>query len=138
MARYPDFLPWVLAARIRSRDSTRLVADLVVGFRMIRETFTSEVRLERPGRIRINYVSGPLKSLENDWRFTPVDDGRATQLDFCVQFAFRNVIFQRLAGAVFTEAVHRMVRAFEKRAAQLYGASPPVAGISSESANSTA
>jgi coenzyme Q-binding protein COQ10 len=138
VGRYPEFLPWVIAARVRSSTPAKLVADLVVGFKVLRETFTSEVNLDRPRRIHVNYLSGPLRTLENDWQFTLADDGRSTRVDFCVQFAFRNAMFQRIAGAVFTEAFHLMVRAFERRAEQLYGASPASGGISSESANSVA
>lgn len=139
---YPQFLPWIIATRIKSRSEMELVADLVVGFKMIREQFTSRVLLQRPGHIHVDYVSGPLTRLHNDWRFAPTPDG-GTSIDFCVDFEFRNRVFERLAGAVFSEAFRRMVGAFEKRALQLYGsgsASPPApaASVSSSSANSAA
>lgn len=117
---YPRFLPWVVATRVRERTSTFLVADMSVGFRAIRETFTSRVTLDRPRAIHVDYVSGPLRHLTNDWRFSPADGG-GTRVDFSVDFAFRSRLFERLAGAFFHEAFVRMVRAFEARARVLYG-----------------
>lgn len=117
---YPEFLPWVAATRIRERSETLLVADMSVGFRAIRETFTSRVRLDRPQGIHVDYVSGPLKHLSNDWRFKPAEGG-GTMVEFEVDFAFRSKLFERLAGAVFHEAFRRMVTSFEARALKLYG-----------------
>jgi len=118
--RYPEFLPWVTGTRIRSESEHELVADLLVGFRMIRESFTSRVTLDRPSRIHVDYLSGPLRYLRNDWRFEPDGEG-GCRLSFEVDFEFRNRLFETLAGAVFGEAVRRMVGAFETRAAALYG-----------------
>lgn len=117
--RYPEFLPWVAAIRVREQSETELVADLSVGFRAFRETFTSRVRLDRPRHVDVDYISGPLRHLHNDWRFTP--QGSGTQLDFAVDFEFRSKIFERLAGAFFHEAFKRMVASFEARAEKLYG-----------------
>ncbi|WP_448579106.1 type II toxin-antitoxin system RatA family toxin [Thermaurantiacus sp.] len=117
---YPEFLPWVAATRIREKTDVLLVADMSVGFRAIRETFTSRVRLDRPHGIHVDYVSGPLKHLSNDWRFLPAEGG-ATKVEFDVDFAFRSKLFERLAGAVFHEAFRRMVASFEARATRLYG-----------------
>ena len=118
--RYPEFLPWVAAVRIREESDALMVADMSVGFKSLRETFTSRVRLDRPGHIDVDYVSGPLKRLHNDWRFHPAPDG-ATRLEFHVDFEFSSKIFERLAGAFFHEAFKRMVASFETRAAKLYG-----------------
>jgi len=118
--RYPEFLPWVAAVRIREDDGQRIVADMSVGFRALRETFTSEVRLTRPRHVDVDYVSGPLKRLHNDWYFEPADNG-GTLLRFSVDFEFRSRIFEKLAGAVFHEAFKRMVASFEARARELYG-----------------
>jgi coenzyme Q-binding protein COQ10 len=90
-----------------------------VGFRALRETFTSRVTLDRPRAIHVDYVSGPLRYLKNDWRFTPVAGG--TRIDFAVDFEFRSRIFETIAGAVFGEAFRRMVASFEARARVLYG-----------------
>lgn len=138
VGRYAEFLPWVVATRITSRTPTLMQADIVVGFKMFRERFTSRVTLDRPHRIHVDYVSGPLKHLHNDWRFEPAPGG-GTDLHFCVDFEFRSRTFERLAGAVFSEAVKRMVAAFERRAQALYApAGTPSVGISSSSAQSTA
>lgn len=117
---YPQFLPWVAATRIRERSETLMVADMSVGFRAIRETFTSRVTLDRPRAIHVDYVSGPLRHLSNDWIFEP--EGEGTRVRFAVDFSFRSRLFERLAGAVFHEAFRHMVAAFEARARKLYGA----------------
>ena len=137
---YQEFLPWVAAVRIRSNSETETVADLVVGFGALKETFASRVEKERPSRIHVDYVDGPLKYLHNSWKFRPDGQG-GTDIDFCVDFAFKSRIFESLAGQMFDRALRRMIQAFEDRAHQLYGASPPVgasAGISSSSAQSAA
>jgi coenzyme Q-binding protein COQ10 len=133
--RYQEFLPWVAATRIRSDSETQMIADLVVGFRSLKETFTSRVNKHRPDRIVIDYIEGPLKFLHNSWKFEP--DGKGgTDIDFCVDFAFRNRLFETLAGQMFDRALRRMIGAFEARAHQLYGSSAD--GISSSSAQSAA
>lgn len=135
--RYGQFLPWVIGTRVRSRTDTLLVADVIVGFKMLRETFSSRVTLERPTHIHVDYLEGPLKHLRNDWRFRPDGEG-GSFVDFAVDFEFRSRVFETLAGAVFSEAVRRMVTAFEARAVQLYGAGSSAGGISSSSAHRTA
>lgn len=117
--RYPDFLPWVIATRIQSGSETEMVADMVVGFKAIREKFTSRVEKHRPQSISVHYIDGPLSDLQNDWRFNAVDGG--CEIDFCVDFTFKNKIFERLAGAYFDRAFRRMMAAFEDRAHELYG-----------------
>lgn len=126
---YPEFLPWCLAARNRKRehvsDGEIVWSDLVVGFKLIRERFTSKVTLAPGGkledpRIDVEYVDGPLKFLRNHWVFVPHGDG-GCEIDFYVEFEFRSRIFEKMIGALFHEAVSRMVGAFEKRADALYG-----------------
>ena len=119
--RYDEFLPWVTAVRVRSSSETELVADLIVGFGAFRERFTSRVSKQRPSRIAVDYVEGPLKFLHNEWRFEPADGG--TNLGFTVDFAFRNRIFEAVAGQVFDRALRKMTNAFEERARALYGSS---------------
>jgi coenzyme Q-binding protein COQ10 len=132
---YQEFLPWIAAVRIRSDNETEMIADLVVGFRALKETFTSRVHKSRPGEIKIDYVEGPLKYLHNNWKFTP--DGRGgTIVDFCVDFAFRSRIFETIAGQMFDRALRRMIGAFEDRAHVLYGTG--ASGSSSSSAQSAA
>lgn len=135
VGRYGEFLPWVIATRVKSRSDTEMVADMVVGFKVFRETFTSRVVLERPHHIHIDYISGPLKFLYNDWCFKPV--GKGTEVDFHVDFAFRQSILNTLAGAYFNEAFRKMVTAFETRAAKVYAADAPSVS-SSSSAQRTA
>ncbi len=125
IGRYPEFLPWVQAMRLRPRDGNVQVADMVVGFRMIRERFTSRVVFDRPGHIHVDYLDGPMKHLFNDWRFAATDDGGCA-IDFAVDFEFRNRAFERLAGLVFHQAFERMVAAFVTRAEALYGPRGPV------------
>ena len=133
--RYPEFLPWVAAVRIRSDSATDMVADLVVGFRALKETFTSKVHKRRPHEIEIDYVEGPLKYLHNSWKFRP-DGSGGSEVDFCVDFAFRSRLFETLAGQMFDRALRRMIGAFEDRARSLYG--DGVSGSSSSSAQSAA
>jgi coenzyme Q-binding protein COQ10 len=128
--RYSEFLPWVVAVRIRSASDKEIIADLVVGFSAFKERFTSRVTLDKPHRIHVDYIEGPLKYLRNEWRFDPAPDG-GTNLFFSVDFAFRSRIFQALAGEMFDRALRRMTDAFERRAAALYG-------IKSSSAQSAA
>jgi coenzyme Q-binding protein COQ10 len=134
VGHYQEFLPWVAATRIRSNSDTEMVADLVVGFGALKETFTSKVRKQRPGSIEIDYVEGPLKYLHNSWKFRAAPAG--TEVDFCVDFAFRNRIFEAIAGQMFDRALRRMINAFEARAAVLYGAR--ASGSSKRSAQSAA
>ncbi|MFD1611924.1 type II toxin-antitoxin system RatA family toxin [Sphingomonas tabacisoli] len=138
VGRYAEFLPWVAAVRVRSNTPTEMVADLIVGFKALRERFTSRVHKERPEHIHVDYLEGPLKYLSNDWKFRP--DGKdGTLVDFCVDFAFKNRVFEALAGQVFDTALRKMIGAFEERAAALYGARDIAAsGISSSSAQSAA
>ncbi|OCX63092.1 ubiquinone-binding protein [Thioclava sp. SK-1] len=123
--RYPEFLPWNAAARIRSRDempdgSTVMLADLVISFKVFRERFGSRVVLwpERK-HVDTEYLDGPFKYLKSTWDFKDVDGG--CQVDFFVDFEFKNPILQGVVGAVFNEAMRRIVKAFQDRAQSLYG-----------------
>lgn len=120
--RYPEFLPWCLAARIRKREGDTFWADLVIGFKMIRERFTSKVKLSPDARrIDVAYTEGPFKRLDNHWIFNPMPDGTC-EIDFYVDFEFKNRMLQSLMHVLFDEAVKRMVNAFEARARAVYGA----------------
>jgi coenzyme Q-binding protein COQ10 len=130
VARYDEFLPWVVAVRVRSSSATETVADLVVGFNAFKERFTSRVVKRRPVSICVDYVEGPLKFLHNEWTFDRAADG-GTNVHFSVDFAFKSRLFESLAGAMFDRALRRMTNAFEQRAAALYG-------INSSSAQSAA
>jgi len=123
--RYPQFLPWCIAARIRERRPDLIVADLMIGFKMFRERFTSRVALDPPRRIDVSYADGPFRRLTNHWGFSPAAGG--CRIDFFVDFEFKSRLMQRVIEMLFGEAVRRMVAAFEKRARELYGA-PALAG----------
>ncbi|WP_296716500.1 type II toxin-antitoxin system RatA family toxin [Erythrobacter sp.] len=122
VGRYGEFLPWVIATRVRSDSETEMVADMVVGFKSLRESFTSRVSKERPRMIDVHYIDGPLSDLDNIWTFRPVDE-TSCEIDFVVEFTFKNRLFERIAGQYFDKAFRKMVEAFEKRAEQLYGSS---------------
>lgn len=120
VGRYAEFLPWVIATRVRTDSETEMVADMLVGFKAIREKFTSRVAKNRPDQLKVFYVDGPLKDLDNDWTFRPMPDG-GCELDFSVDFTFKNAVFEALAGQYFDRAFRKMVQAFEQRADELYG-----------------
>jgi coenzyme Q-binding protein COQ10 len=122
---YAEFLPWCAASRIRQRRQTErgevIDADLVISFRVFRESFGSRVTL-RPEerRIDVEYLEGPFRYLNNHWYFEPVSESEC-EVDFFVDFEFRSRVLQSLIGVVFNEAMRRIVRAFEQRAEALYG-----------------
>ena len=120
VGRYAEFLPWVVGTRIRSDSETEMVADMLVGFKALREKFTSRVAKDRSREIKVHYVDGPLRDLDNRWLFRPLPDG-GCEIDFSVDFTFKNKIFEALAGQYFDRAFRKMVAAFEARADQLYG-----------------
>jgi coenzyme Q-binding protein COQ10 len=124
VAKYPQFLPWTAAARIKSAtdkgDQTVMDADLVISFKVFRERFTSRVVLwPQAQKIDTEYLDGPFKYMKSNWAFRDVDGG--CEVDFFVDFEFRNAILQKIIGVVFNEAMQRVVKAFEKRAQALYG-----------------
>jgi coenzyme Q-binding protein COQ10 len=121
--RYPEFLPWCVAVRVRRRDGAEVHADMAIGFKMFRETFTSRVTLSPVDAIEVAYIDGPFRYLRNHWRFVD-QPGGGCQIDFFVDFEFRSALLQRVIGALFGEAVRRLVAAFEARARARYGALP--------------
>lgn len=124
VASYPKFLPWTAAARIRSRrpipGGEVMEADLVISFKVFRERFGSRVTLW-PEQMKIDteYLDGPFKFLKSAWMFRDVEGG--CEVEFFVDFEFRNALLQGIIGIVFNEAMQRVVRAFEARAKDLYG-----------------
>ncbi|PIE10412.1 MAG: ubiquinone-binding protein [Rhodobacterales bacterium] len=124
VARYPEFLPWTAAARIRSvteKDGhLEMLADLVVSFKVFRERFGSKVWLY-PDEMRIDtaYVDGPFKHMESRWMFG--DHPQGCEVRFSVDFEFKNRLLQGAAGMFFDDAMRRIVGAFETRANALYG-----------------
>ena len=124
VVRYPEFLPWVTAARIKSRGGDGFVADVLVGFKSFREKFTSRVTLDRGARLIVaEYIEGPFRHLTNRWHFEPCAQG-GCMVDFDIDFEFKLRVLEKLIGGLFDSAVMRMTDAFERRAKQLYGAAP--------------
>jgi coenzyme Q-binding protein COQ10 len=128
VASYPKFLPWNSAARIRSRTPISgggevMEADLVISFKVFRERFGSRVTLW-PAQMKIDteYLDGPFRHMRSNWAFRDIPGG--CEVDFHVDFEFRNAILQGIIGVVFNDAMLRVVRAFERRAAELYGPGP--------------
>ena len=118
--RYPEFLPWCLSANIIKEVDQTFDADLVIGFKMLRQRFISRVTSRRPDWIEVIPISGPFKRMNNSWRFKTQSEDNC-MIDFYVDFEFRSRLLNKLMGALFQEAVRRMVGAFEKRAFELYG-----------------
>ena len=128
--KYPQFLPWTAGCRIRGRREAApgvevVDADLIISFKVFRERFGSRVTL-RPNeyKIDVEYLDGPFRYLNNHWYFSRNADGSAT-VDFFVDFEFKSRLLQSVIGVVFNEAMMRIVRAFERRADELYGGATP-------------
>ena len=118
--RYPEFLPWVSAIRIRKDAEDEMLADMIVGFKALRETFSSRVVKTPKSSIVVDYLDGPMKHLHNAWTFEDVDTGGSI-VDFTVDFSFRNRVFEALAGQFFDAALRKMTTAFIDRVDALYG-----------------
>lgn len=118
--KYPQFLPWCIASRITKREGAVFYADLIIGYKMVRESFSSRVTLNAAHQVQVEYMKGPMRHLNNRWIFEENPDGTCT-IDFFVDFEFKNPMIQKLLEVFFHEAVKRMVSAFETRAEQLYG-----------------
>lgn len=126
---YPEFLPWTSAARVRSEKpvgaTVVMLADLVISFKVFRERFGSRVVLHpEERRIETSYVDGPFRHMESVWTFAEAPGG--VEVGFDVDFEFKSRMLQGAANMFFQDAMQRIVRAFERRAAQLYG--PRLAG----------
>lgn len=120
--KYPEFLPWVSALRIVSREQVKgrdvLKAHMTVGFKSFRESYTSRVTLDPTGRtIDVVQTEGPFRVLENHWRFTPA--GENCKIDFTIQFELRNPLLNMVAGAAFGRVMLRTTDAFLDRARKL-------------------
>ncbi len=119
VAKYPEYLPWCIAVRLRDQSANHIVADLIIGWKVIRESFTSHVHLHPHDLITVEYKDGPFRYLHNEWRFTPVGKNK-TRIDFMVDFEFRSHVMETIIGPLFNPAVKSMIHAFEKRAKELY------------------
>ncbi len=124
--KYPEFLPWCVAARIVSRDSAELQADLVIRFKAFSEKFTSRVTpkpaetAKDSAEVQVELVHGPFTHLSNHWKLVPLAKG-GTDIHFSIDFRFKSPLFEKLIGALFEKAVKKMVGAFETRADKLFG-----------------
>jgi len=125
--RYPEFVPLCRALKVRRREpdgdgNETLIADMEVGYRAIRETFTSRVALDRPRlKIRVDYVDGPFSRMENLWNFRDAVETGASTVEFYINYEFRNRLLAALMGAMFDAAFRKFSAAFEARADKVYG-----------------
>ena len=125
--RYPEFLPMCESLNVRSSEErgnkTLLTADMTVGYKMIRETFTTQVLLDKEERrIDVRYIDGPFRYLENRWIFMPLEDGKSCEVEFYIDYEFKSRMLGMLMGAMFDIAFKRFTEAFEMRADKIYGA----------------
>lgn len=117
--KYPEFLPWCLGARVNNCSETELNADLIIGFKIYKEVYSSQILLDhKKQKITVNYKEGPFEYLNNYWIFN--ENKKGCEVEFMVEFKFKSNFLQSLIETLFTEAVMRMVRAFESRANELY------------------
>ena len=117
--KYPEFLPWCIASRVIKNEKYLLIADLMIGFQVFREKFRSNVNLDKKNMvIEVSYKDGPFKFLRNKWEFKSYK-GKCKIL-FYLDFEFKNIFLQSLMEKLFSEAVKKMVTAFEHRAKKLY------------------
>ena len=124
--RYPEFVPFCERLQVRARRSEEgrevLVADMTIGYKLLRETFTSKVTLDRPAlQIRADYLDGPFRSMENSWTFEPVPDG-GSEIAFCIVYEFKSRTLAILMGAMFDRVFRTFAGAFEARADAIHGA----------------
>lgn len=123
--KYPQFVPLCSALAVKSRaekdGKTVLVADMTVAYKIIRETFTSRVTLDRQGlKILVEYLNGPFKRMQNRWTFYPVE-AKVCDVEFFIDYEFRSRTLAVLMGAMFDSAFRRFAVAFEQRADEIYG-----------------
>lgn len=119
VAKYQEFLPWCVGTRINWRKDNTFNADVLIGYKAIRETFTSVVLLTPNYAVEVQYESGPFLKLKNYWTFAQHKDG--CEVEFFIDFEFRTGLLNNIIGSFFGEAVKRMIDAFEKRAQKVYG-----------------
>ena len=123
--RYPEFVPLCQSMHVRKRTPgaegiETVVADMTVAYKLIRETFTSRVTLDRPNlQIDVDYLSGPFSRMENRWDFHPAGE-RACEIEFFISYDFKSRVFAMLMGAMFDAAFRRFAEAFERRADKVY------------------
>lgn len=120
VASYPQFLPWCVGVRIREQSDTHMVADLVIGYKVFKEKFTSHVTFDAENKtINVEYLSGPLSRLNNHWKFIEAENGQCL-VDFWLDFDFKSKVLQNMMHFFFDEVVKRMVYSFQARAKEIY------------------
>jgi coenzyme Q-binding protein COQ10 len=125
--RYPEFVPLCKALKIRQRtqnaDGTEvIIADMTVSFKLVQETFTSKVTLDRANqKILVEYLRGPFSNLENRWTFEPKGEAEC-DVGFFINYEFKSRMLAILMGSMFDAAFQRFAAAFEKRADEVYRA----------------
>jgi coenzyme Q-binding protein COQ10 len=117
--KYPEFLPWCIAARVNTKSKSDLSADVIVGYKMFRETFSSRVHFKRAKEIEVEYLKGPMRHLHNEWSFKDLRGG-GCEVHFKVDFTMQSRLFEALVDQFFHRALVKMINAFEARAADLY------------------
>ncbi len=121
---YAEFLPWCIASRVHKtiplpNDQAELHADLIIGFQLYKEKFTSKIILTKDQTIDIEYIKGPFKKMRSIWRLTPIGKDKC-EVHFESEFEFNNFIFRKLSDIFFEEVATKMIDSFEKRAYDLY------------------
>ncbi|MCE9507012.1 MAG: type II toxin-antitoxin system RatA family toxin [Alphaproteobacteria bacterium] len=119
--KYPQFLPWCIGARINSKSKNDLNADVIIGYKVFREVFSSRVHFTSPKEIEVEYLKGPMRHLHNKWVFRDLKEGQC-KVDFYVDFSLKTKMFESLVDQFFHIALVRMINAFELRAIEVYGA----------------
>lgn len=120
--RYPDFLPWVIAARISRQQNQTLWVDMTIGMRFLRRRFSTKALLDRPHRIDISSHDILFERFEQKWTFEPAAEG-GTNIEYQVDLRLRSRLLQTLIGAAFAERTTTMMEAYQHRAQELYGSS---------------
>jgi coenzyme Q-binding protein COQ10 len=119
--KYPQFLPWCIGARINSKSKNDLNADVIIGYKVFREVFSSRVHFTSPKEIEVEYLKGPMRHLHNKWVFRDLKENQC-KVDFYVDFSLKTKMFESLVDQFFHMALVRMINAFELRAIEVYGA----------------
>ena len=117
--KYPEFLPWCLGARVKNLLQNEFDADLIIGFKIYKEVYSSQILLDPNNyKIIVNYKDGPFEYMNNYWLFK--ENSAGCEIEFMVEFKFKSIFLQTVMESLFSEAVKKMVKAFENRANYLY------------------
>ena len=117
--KYPEFIPWCSNVEIKSKTKNNIIADLLVNYKFFKKTFTSDVRFDSNNLIiNVIYIKGPLKNLQNQWKFEKIDKNN-TKVHFKIQFEFKNIIYQKISELFFDLIENKMIFSFKKRADEI-------------------